>query len=200
MLLRVVRTGDPLNSPLIDLLDFVHRLQTWSTRSDAEELRFTSIDFSALYTNFMWTDVADTYEYWRSYLLSRLNLDLLSPNEVLYATWLLSPISHTDFLSLPEFCPYLSIPHSVDLSIGLVLFNFVWKHNLFHARTEGIFRQEYGFSMGTNCAAAWANLILRYYEKTRCFDTADRPRLWLSRLTTYVWYTLLLSLPTLFPI
>ena len=181
MVLRMDRAGDPLNSPLIDSLDFVHRLQSWPTRSDIEELRFTAIDFSALHTNFMWTDVADAYEYWHSYLLSRLNLDLLSPNEVLHATWLLSTISHSDFLPLVEFWPYLSIPHSADLSIGLVLFNFVWNHNVFHAPTEGIFRQVYGFSMGTNCAAPWANLILRYYEKTRCFDTADCPRLWLSR-------------------
>ena len=181
LMLKLDRVVDPMNAPLLDSLDFVHRLRTWSKRDGVNDLRFTSIDFSALYTNFVWTDVLQAFSYWRCHTLTRQNQGILTPNEVLFASWLLAPISVDDFESLQASLPYLSIPHSDELSIGLVLFNFVWAHNIFHAPTEGVYRQVFGFSMGTNCAAPWANLILRYYERVNCFDKPEHPPIGVAR-------------------
>ena len=63
-----------------------------------------------------------------------------------------------------------------------MLFNFVWNHNVFNTPTEGVFRQVFGFSTGTNCAAPWANLILLYYyERLNCYDKPGAPPIWMSR-------------------
>ena len=117
----------------------------------------------------------------RCHTLTRQNQGILTPNEVLFPSWLLAPISVDDFESLQASLPYLPIPLSDELSIGLVLFNFVWAHNIFHAPTEGVYRQVFGFSMGTNCAAPWANLILRYYERVNCFDKPEHPPIGVAR-------------------
>ena len=180
-MLKVDWACDPFNTPLADSLDFVHRLQHWATLPEAPRLRATSIYFIALYTNFVWTDVLHACSYWCPFLLHRLDRGFLSPNEVVFVSWLLSPISMEVFTPLPPAWLFLSIPHSHDLSLGLPLFSFVWNHDVFHTPTEGIYWQAFGFSMGTNCTAPWANLILRFYEKKHCFDRTDRPRLWVFR-------------------
>ena len=41
---------------------------------------------------------------------------------------------------------------------------FVFSHTLCHVPGRGIFKQNSGFPMGTNCVPSWSNLVLCYYE------------------------------------
>ena len=99
-LLRENRACGPLNTLLIDSLHFIHKLQVWFDQPHVPGLRTTFIDFIALHTHFTWADVDKAYTYWRSFLLSRLNQNLLGPKEVMFVSWLLSPKKEEDFLPL----------------------------------------------------------------------------------------------------
>ena len=101
----------------------------------------------------MWQDVLDACTNWVSFVRPLLNTEEITPHEATFTTWSLFPLPADLYHSLKECLPSRTLAHSPDMSIGLVLFNFVWTHKLFHTPSEGIYRQVFGFSMGTNCAA-----------------------------------------------
>ena len=51
-----------------------------------------------------------------------------------------------------------------SMFLGKFLMNVVFHHCIFLNEGIGVFLQLAGFAMGTNCAPAWAQLVLRMYE------------------------------------
>ena len=49
--------------------------------------------------------------------------------------------------------------------MGEVFLCLISTHTIFKAPGSGIYRQAQAFSMGTNCAPAWAILALRCFER-----------------------------------
>ena len=94
---RVGRALTPLNTPLLDSLDYVTRLRMWLEMHSAKDLRITSVDFSVLFTNFMWSDVAPAHSYWSIFLWVQQRMDSPTPNEVVFVTWLLAPITQETY-------------------------------------------------------------------------------------------------------
>ena len=60
--------------------------------------------------------------------------------------------------------PFLS--HVYDCrTLGWWLLNLILYHTVFCNAGIGVYRQTYGFTMGTNAAPPWAKLVLRSYER-----------------------------------
>ena len=84
--------------------------------------------------------------------------------ECTFVDFMFTPVSRPNFDAIHLSFPFLLMVHSVELSVGELLLALVFSHNIFQCPNLGVLRQKIGVSMGTNCAPAWANLVLRAYE------------------------------------
>ena len=175
MCLKIDRSSNThpfLSSPLIDTTDFTERLQhisgVWSEMSK-EPLCATPWDFSAYYTNVLWEDVAHATKHWAAIIHSSPATDTcLSPLEKEFALWLFTPLTRGQFDARSSYFPWLEVPYSNELYLVSLFPAIILSHNVFLApggRRGGVFRQLVGFTMGTNAAPAWGNLIARAYER-----------------------------------
>ena len=66
MFLRLDRTISPMFSPLVDTLDFVTRLHGFDSRFSlaAGDYAITVVDFTNMYSNFLWDDVRKAWRFW----------------------------------------------------------------------------------------------------------------------------------------
>ena len=175
MCLRIDRASNThpfLSSPLIDTMDFTERLQymsgVWSEMSN-EPLCATLSDFSADYTNVLREDVAHATKHWATVIVSSPATDTcLSPLEEEFAVWLFTPLTRGQFDAWSSYLPWLEVPYSSELYLVSFFLAIILSHNVFLAPRVpcgGVFRQLVGFSMGTNAAPAWGNLIACTYER-----------------------------------
>ena len=165
MFLRLDAICDPLQCSLRDSRDLVARLEElpriWNFNDGPP--RISSFDFNSLYTNFTWGDIASAYTFWRAHWLQHHHSSRCTSLEKEFAEWLLNPIAPGDWAYLQYSFPYLKMDYHASLTLGEALLRVVFTHNIFQAPGAGVYRQAQGWSMGTNCAPAWANLILRSF-------------------------------------
>ena len=174
MCLRIDRASNThpfLSSPLIDTTDTErpqHMSGVWSAMSN-EPLCATLWDFSAYYTNVLWEDVAHATKHWAAVIHSSPATDTcLSPLEKEFALWLFTPLTRGQFDAWSSYFPWLEVPYTSELYLVSFFLAIILSHNVFLApwgHRGGVFRQLVGFSMGTNAAPAWGNLIARAYER-----------------------------------
>ena len=79
--------------------------------------------------------------------------------------WLTEPIGERWFRFIDASFPFFNMQYDPEVSLGEVFLHLIFTHNIFKAPGSGIYRQAQGFSMGTNCDPAWANLALRCFER-----------------------------------
>ena len=182
ILLKCDRWESPLETPLKDALDLISRVHTYMDSHSPGDIALTTYDFDALYTNLTPTDVSKACKHWRRWYLELYDpLDLLTDEEKSFARYMFSSVSSEDFLLFSAWFPFLDWQYDVTLSLAELLLLIVMKHNVFLAPGLGIYIQMIGFAMGTNCAAVWANLILRFYEKKAQCNGAQKPDCLLTR-------------------
>ena len=167
--LTLDRFLSPDSTPLKDSMDAIHRLHSRSTLWDNDphfNPQSLSYDFTSLYTNFNWTDCSRAFKFWMQYFFDHeQNINgLFTAEELDFVRWLNEPISVETFSAYHHLFPYSHIEYHPTLSFGEYLFHIIFTHVLFRCPGLGLFRQCIGFPMGTNCAAQWANLILRMFE------------------------------------
>ena len=170
LLLRLDNYTSPSHSSLRDTLDFVHRLGEFCEREGqgVDTLRSSSLDFSSLYTNFVWKDIRQCYVYWRDFWTRHApSLQGFTTEEREFASWFFEERSVEFFLPTYLSFSYSSHPSQLESrSLGEFMLHLVFEHVIFKVPSLGIFKQNYGFPMGTNMAAPWANLSVRYYMAT----------------------------------
>ena len=167
--LTLDRFLSPDSTPLKDSMDAIHRLHSRGTLWDNDphfNPQSLSYDFTSLYTNFNWTDCSRAFKFWMQYFFDHeQNINgHFTAEELDFVRWLNEPISVETFSAYHHLFPYSHIEYHPTLSFGEYLFHIIFTHVLFRCPGLGLFRQCIGFPMGTNCAAQWANLILRMFE------------------------------------
>ena len=157
---------DPFFAPWVDTLDFVTRLHAFDDEYSfsSGEFAVTVIDFSNMYSNFVWSDVRDAWRFWKDRFIEHGSVCQFTAQELSFAFWLFQPLPVGLFEQCAEALPFLDIIHCGALTLGEFLLAFVFGHTLFVAPGQGLYRQRFGFPMGTNAAPPFANLIDRYYE------------------------------------
>ena len=166
--LRFDAWQDAKNTPLTDTLDFVQRIHNFKhwVDGDHDQYVLTSFDFTALYTNFTFSDLSKAFRYWRDeWKNTCLNNFEITLHERAYVRWLTEPIGERWFRFIDTSFPFFNMQYDPEVSLGEVFLHLIFTHNIFKAPGSGIYRQAQGFSMGTNCAPAWANLALRCFER-----------------------------------
>ena len=158
---------DAKNTPLTDTLDFVQRIHNFKhwVDGDHDQYVLTSFDFTAMYTNFAFSDLSKAFRYWRdewkNTCLKNFEITL---HERAYVQWLTEPIGERWFRFIDTSFLFFNMQYDPEVSLGEVFLHLIFTHNIFKAPSSGIYRQAQGFSMGTNCAPALANLALRCFE------------------------------------
>ena len=166
MFLNLDRLLHPQFSPLIDTLDFVNRLEVFDSLYGfaSGDYAATIVDFTNMYSNFLWDDVTKTWRFWMKFFLDNHSAGTFTPQEISFAFWLFSPMPHALFEQCSKVLLFLDISYHDALTLGEFLLACMFTHTLFVAPGKGLHRQRAGFPMGTNAAAPFANLIDRYYE------------------------------------
>ena len=86
--------------------------------------------------------------------------------EIAFIKAMFGPENSEDLNTLCEQLPYMEC-HRADqdaLCLRLVLLDYVYHHGVFVNPGIGIYLQRVGFTMGTNAAPPWAQLVLRMFE------------------------------------
>ena len=166
LFLRSDLAMDPFFAPLVDTLDFVTRLHAFDDKYSfsSGEFAVTVIDFSNMYSNFLWSDVRDAWRFWKDRFIEHRSVCQFTAQELSFAFWLFQPLPVGLFEQCAEALPFLDVIHCGALTLGEFLLAFVFGHTLFVAPGQGLYRQRSGFPMGSNAAPPFANLIDRYYE------------------------------------
>jgi hypothetical protein len=165
LLLRLDGKLDPLRTPLQDAMEFTQRMQRVLT--EHPNLVATTVDFESLYTNITESDALNAVTFWQQRVMAReLPIMELKEEEISLVETLLTRVP-ADVLEDMEATLFLNnafsnFPHTITLAHMLMV--TIFRLSIFVAPGIGIFRQLNGFAMGTNCAPAWANAILRMYE------------------------------------
>ena len=167
--LTLDRSLSPDSTPLKDSMDALQRLYSCNFRWDNDpdfKPHSLSFDFSSLYTNFTWSDCSRAFNFWMEYFFQHLQNTngLFTAEELDFVRWFNAPLSLELYNAYHHLFPFSHIDYRPTLSFGEFLFHIVYTHVLFRCPGLGLFRQCIGFPMGTNCAAQWANLILRMFE------------------------------------
>ena len=174
MILKLVSRNDPLSTPLRDTMDLLSRV-----RSQVEELGtahryvLTNYDFNALYTRVSWRHIHEDFNWWHQWCngLSDDQPSCLSNYERDLLPFFFQPVSSEDMQRMKTELPFLS--HVYDCrTLGWWLLNFIFHHTVFCNPGVGVYRQTFGFSMGTNAAPPWAHLVLRSYEGLKLLASA----------------------------
>ena len=166
MFLSLDRTLHPQFAPLVDTLDFVNRLHTFDANFGfaSGDYAITVVDFSNMYSNFLWEDVRDAWRFWMSFFRRHHGACAFSAHEQAFAQWLFTPLPRDLFDQCTEVFLFLHIPYCDAMTLGEFVLACVFTHTLFVVPGKGLHRQRAGFPMGTNAAPPFANLIDRYYE------------------------------------
>ena len=147
-----------LGTPLTDTLDFVQRIHNFKHWVDGvhDQYVLTSFDFTALYTNFTFSDSSKAFRYWpHEWKNTCLNNFEITLHERAYVRWLTEPIGERWFRFIYTSFSFSNMKYDPEVSLGEVFLQVILTHNIFKAPGSGIYRQAQGFSMGTNCAPAW---------------------------------------------
>ena len=83
--------------------------------------------------------------------------------ENVFSDWLLKPIAAGEWAYRQYSFPYLTMEYHATLTLVEALMIVVFTQNILQAPGAGVYRQAQDWSMGTNYAPAWANLILRSF-------------------------------------
>ena len=170
ILLKIDRKMHRLATPVCDTYDLLDRVRKQLTKLQADgvnKVALSVFDFNALYTRVTWEHLKRAFAWWRSWFLS-LQPDQLciSDVEIAFIKAMFGPVSSEDLNHLCEQLPYMEC-HRADkdaLCSGLVLVDYVYHHGVFVNPGIGIYLQRVGFTMGTNAAPPWAQLVLRMFE------------------------------------
>ena len=134
ILLSLDKRSSPLDTPLLDTMDFIERLHACSSECDGRDIHAplcTSIHFSALYTNFQWSDVSRAFRFWRDYFYRTPWLVELSSHERQMCDWLFTPMSHNCFNEYNDHFPFSYVVYHPALCFGEFLLHIVFSHCLF---------------------------------------------------------------------
>ena len=143
----------------------MHNFKHW-VDGDHDQYVLTSFDFTALYTNFTFSDLSKAFRYWRDeWKNTCLNNFEITLHERAYVQWLTEPIGERWFRFIGTSFPFFNMQYDPEVFLGEVFLHLIFTHNIFKAPGSGIYRQAQGFSMRTNCAPAWANLALCCFER-----------------------------------
>ena len=170
ILLKADRALHPLSAPLLDTIDLLGRLRHLSQDqqgfADGREWVASSYDFDALYTHFKWSDIAKACDWWRRFVIQHLDdmSSALSSQELSMISCFFGDLDQDFVSSQLEYFPYMNNEPDDSMFLGKFLMNVVFHHCIFLNEGIGVFLQLVGFAMGTNCAPAWAQLVLRMYE------------------------------------
>ena len=170
ILLKIERKMQPLATPVCDTYDLLDRVRKQLTKLQADgvnEVALSVFDFNALYTRVTWEHLMRAFAWWRSWFLS-LQPDQLcvSDVDIAFIKAMFGPVNSEDLNHLCEQLPYMEC-HRADqdaLCLGLALLDYVYHHGVFVDPRIGICLQRVGFTMGTNAAPPWAQLVLRMFE------------------------------------
>ena len=199
-MLKCDRVMCPSSTPLLDTLDLVSRSNTLALRwhsHDRGGVTASTYDLNHLNTNFIWDDLRCGFRFWRF----RCGDNSFAPHacemEQSFAELLFARIDRWEFDTLRVFFPFLTVAHSPQLFVGEVLLALVLSHNIFECSSLGVSRQKVGFSMGINCAPAWANVILCAYEESSMqtmpeLDKQQRGFLWVFGATLMMAFSCIL--------
>jgi hypothetical protein len=164
LLLKLDALQHPMETPLQDALDLTHRLDR--ILPTIENAYLTTIDFESLYTNLTLQDAIQAISFWeRRWRENEMPLGALSEIErdlirVLFQR--IPSYHHRSILEQHELREALPVGQTYTLAHFLMA--CVFKFSIFIAPGLGIYKQKNSFAMGTNCAPAWANAILRMHE------------------------------------
>ena len=89
----------------------------------------------------------------------------LTESEREIVLWLNMPLTAELYTNFSRMFPFCTLQYHPALSLGEFVFHIIFTHVLFRVPGLGLYMQLIGFPMGTNCAAQWANAILRMYER-----------------------------------
>jgi hypothetical protein len=164
LLLRLDGVNFPLQTPLQDALDLTHRLKKiLPSHADA---CMTTVDFEGLYTNLTLEDALRAVSFWEGrWREGTLPLEAIPEVErdlIRISFTRISTSRLEEILQQPELVGTLKPEDSPTLAHFFMA--CVFKFSIFVAPGLGIYKQSNSFSMGTNCAPAWANAILRMLE------------------------------------
>ena len=170
ILLKIDRKMHPPATPVCDTYNLLDRVRKQLTKLQADELNEVALsvfDFNALYTRITWEHLKRAFAWWRSWFLS-LQPDQLSISdvEIAFIKAMFDPVSSEDLNHLCEQLSYMEC-HRADqdaLCLGLVLLDYVYHLGVFVNPGIGIYLQRVGFTMGTNAAPPWAQLVLRMFD------------------------------------
>jgi hypothetical protein len=167
ILLKLDRVRSPMKTPLQDALDFLRRLEHPVCKALAHLWSCSTIDFDSLYTNLTLQDAQGAVSFWRhSFLSGGLPLDSLTPWEKTFVEIMFTRLPSIFSAEVVELLPFLeeSIPWDDQPCTAHLFMAITFRLSIFLCPPLGIFRQKNSFAMGTNCAPAWANAILRSFE------------------------------------
>ena len=155
---------------MLDTNDLLGRLrhlsQDTQSFADGREWVASSYDFDALYTHFTWSDISKACDLWRRFVILHLNdmSSALSSHELSMISCLFGVLDQDFVSSQLEYFPYMNNEPDDSMFLGKFLMNVVFHHCIILNEGIGVFLKLVGFAMGTNCAPAWAQLVLRMYE------------------------------------
>ena len=170
ILLKIDKKMHPLATPVCDTYDLLDRVRQQLTKLQADgvnEVALSVFHFNALYTRVTWKHLKRAFVWWRLWFLSlQPNQLCISDVEIAFIKAMFGPVSSEDLNHLCEQLPYMEC-HRADqdaLCLGLVLLDYVYHDGVFVNPGIGIYLQRVGFTMGTNAAPPWAQLVLRMFE------------------------------------
>ena len=174
IILKLDSRDDRLATPLCDTMDLLSRVRSQVEKlGTAHQLVLTNYDFNALYPRISWRHVHEAFNWWHQWCngLSDNQLSCLSNYERDFLSFIFQPVSLEDMQRMKTKLPFLS--HAYDYqTLGWWLLNFIFQHTVFCNAGVGVYRQTYGFIMGTNAAPPWAQLVLRSYERLKPLASA----------------------------
>jgi hypothetical protein len=164
LLLRLDGIQFPMQTPLQDALDLTQRLK--ATLPNHTNACMTTVDFESLYTNLTLEDALQAITFWeRRWREGTLPLEAIPETErdlMRISFSRIPPAAVRDILQQPELVGALRPEDNPTLAHFFMA--CVFRFSIFVAPGLGIYKQQNSFAMGTNCAPAWANAILRMFE------------------------------------
>ena len=152
IVLKLDSRDDPLSTPLRDTMDLLSRVRSQAEKlGTAHRYVLTNYDSYPLFTRVSWRHVHEAFKWWHQWCnrLSDDQLSCLSNYERDFLSFFFQPVSSQDIQRTKTELPFLS--HVYDCrTLGWWLLNFIFHHTAFCNPGAGVYRQTYGFTMGTN--------------------------------------------------
>ena len=96
-----------METPLKDTHNLIHRLHAAVDMKKGQGVVASTFDFVALYTNFVWSDVAMAYKYWRqAWHATPGDQKIGTVLEKAFVDWLFEPVSAAAFQRIAVAFPF----------------------------------------------------------------------------------------------